>query len=305
MKRGASAVIALLLFCSLTLLSGCAREEAAVPAAKRQTRTTLLIPESPGEETYGNELVTLDTSRKSEGYFTLCYRGSVESVKIQITVPDGSVYTYSLARHGEPEVFPLTGGAGDYGVKVLENAYDDMYALAFSADFLLESADEFKPYLYPNQYVWYTPQSKAVAFGVQLSQESQDDLDYVEKVYDYVTGNIVYDTELAANVPLGYIPEIDSTLERGKGICFDYASLMTALLRTQGIPTKLVVGYSGTAYHAWISVYLQEAGWVDKIIRFDGKSWSLMDPTLAASNDREDVKRYIGDGGNYIAKYFY
>ena len=80
---------------------------------------------------------------------------------------------------------------------------------------------------------------------------------------------------------------------------------MTALLRTQGIPTKLVVGYSGTAYHAWISVYLQEAGWVDKIIRFDGKSWSLMDPTLAASNDLEDVKRYIGDGGNYIAKYFY
>lgn len=305
MKRGASAVIALLLLCSLTLFSGCAREEAAVPAAKRQTRTTLLIPESPGEETYGNELVTLDTSRKSEGYFTLCYRGSVESVKIQITIPDGSVYTYSLARHGEPEVFPLTGGAGDYGVKVLENAYDDMYALAFSADFLLESADEFKPYLYPNQYVWYTPQSKAVAFGVQLSQESQDDLDYVEKVYDYVTGNIVYDTELAANVPLGYIPDIDATLERGKGICFDYASLMTALLRTQGIPSKLVVGYSGTAYHAWISVYLQEAGWVDKIIRFDGKSWSLMDPTLGASNNREDVKRYIGDGSNYIAKYFY
>ena len=127
----------------------------------------------------------------------------------------------------------------------------------------------------------------------------------MEKVYDYVTGNIVYDTELAANVPLGYIPDIDSTLERGKGICFDYASLMTALLRTQGIPTKLVVGYSGTAYHAWISVYLQEAGWVDKIIRFDGKSWSLMDPTLAASNHREDVKRYFGDGGNYIAKYFY
>ena len=188
---------------------------------------------------------------------------------------------------------------------MLENAYDDMYALAFSADFRLEQADEFKPYLYPNQYVWYTPRSEAVAFGIRLSEESRDDLDYVETVYDYVTGNIVYDTELAAHVPRGYIPDIDSTLERGKGICFDYASLMTALLRTQGIPTKLVVGYSGTAYHAWISVYLQEAGWVDKIIRFDGKSWSLMDPTLAASNDREDVKRYIGDGGNYIAKYFY
>ena len=305
MKRGASAVMTLILICSLALLSGCAKEEAAAPAAKRQTRTTLLTPESPGEQTSENELVTLDFSRKEEGYFTLCYRGSVENVKIQITIPDGSVYTYSLARHGEPEVFPLTGGAGNYGVKVLENAYDDMYALTFSTEFRLEHADEFKPYLYPNQYVWYTPQSKAVAFGIQLSEESQDDLDYVQKVYDYVTGNIVYDTKLAANVPLGYIPDIDTTLTRGKGICFDYASVMTALLRTQGIPTKLVVGYSGTAYHAWISVYLQEVGWVDKIIHFDGKSWSLMDPTLGASNNREDVKRYIGDGSNYIAKYFY
>ena len=68
MKRGASAVMTLILLCFLlAVLSGCAKEEAAEPAAKRQTRTTLLIPESPGEETYGNELVTLDTSRKSEG----------------------------------------------------------------------------------------------------------------------------------------------------------------------------------------------------------------------------------------------
>jgi hypothetical protein len=31
------------------------------------------------------------------------------------------------------------------------------------------------------------------------------------------------------------------------------------------------------------------------IIEFDGKSWSLMDPTLAAGNSRSSLKKY-GDG---------
>ena len=80
---------------------------------------------------------------------------------------------------------------------------------------------------------------------------------------------------------------------------------MTAMLRSQDIPTKLVVGYSGEAYHAWISVYLEEQGWVDNVIEFDGKSWSLMDPTLAANNDSSAVKKYVGDGSNYTEKYCY
>ena len=33
---------------------------------------------------------------------------------------------------------------------------------------------------------------------------------------------------------------------------------MTGMLRSQGIPSKLVVGYAGTAYHAWISVWTEE-----------------------------------------------
>ena len=120
-----------------------------------------------------------------------------------------------------------------------------------------------------------------------------------------MTTSITYDTQLAENVPADYIPDIDQTIEKGTGICFDYASLMTAMLRSQGIPAKLEVGYSGQAYHAWISVYLTETGWVDNIISFDGKSWSLMDPTLAASNSASAVKKYVGDGSNYTVKYNY
>ena len=92
----------------------------------------------------------------------------------------------------------------------------------------------------------------------------------VTSIYNYVVDNLTYDYEKAATVQSGYLPNVDLTLATQKGICFDYASLMTAMLRAQDIPTKLVIGYTGQLYHAWISVYLPEQGWIDNIIYFDG-----------------------------------
>lgn len=44
------------------------------------------------------------------------------------------------------------------------------------------------------------------------------------------------------------------------------------MLRSQRIPTRLEVGYMGDVYHAWISIYTKETGWVNGIIEFDGKN---------------------------------
>ena len=127
----------------------------------------------------------------------------------------------------------------------------------------------------------------------------------VSNIYHYIIQNISYDTNKAETVTYGYTPDIDDTLATGKGICFDYAALMTAMLRTQHIPTRLEVGYSGEAYHAWISTYIKDIGWIDNIIEFDGNEWKLMDPTLAAENSEEAAEKYIGDGSNYTVKYYY
>ena len=306
------------LACVLTLsllsgitLSGCQKqasspksEAASPPANPRTTITEVLSPQATGLEAYGNDSVSIDASNTTEGYFMVRYQGDADKSRIQVTTPDGTLYSYCLVP-GDYETFPLSGGDGSYQIDVYEHAYDNKYALSFSQTISVSLSDEFKPFLYPNQYVWFTQDSEAVTYGRELSQKSADDLDYVEQVYNYVIQNISYDTDFAEDIPTDYIPDIDATMQTRKGICFDYASLMSALLRSQGIPTKLVVGYSGTAYHAWISVYLDEAGWVDNIIEFDGKDWSLMDPTLAANNDEDSVKKYVGDGSNYIVKYSY
>lgn len=274
------------------------------PETVRESVQQSLLPQASGAIVYGNDTISIDASNTGEGYVMVRYAGASEQVRLQITTPGGILYTYALAI-GQYETFPLTGGNGSYHMDVLEHAYDDMYALAFSQDIEVALNDEFKPFLYPNQYAWYTQESQAVQYGIQLSEKSSDDLSYVENVYHYIIENVTYDKEKAENVQPNYLPNIDETMSTGKGICFDYASLMTAMLRSQGIPTKLEIGYSGEAYHAWISVYLKEAGWVDNIIEFDGTDWTLMDPTLGASNNKKSVEKYIGDGSNYVVKYSY
>ena len=271
---------------------------------KRADAYASLVPTASGETCYGDDSVSIDASNISDGYVMIRYTGRSEKAKAQITIPDGTVYTYTI-KGSDYNTFPLTGGNGDYTLKVYEWVVDNSYALAFSKDLSVSLSDEFKPFLYPNQYVWFTGDSQVVALGRELSDQSADDLDYVQNSYYYVIRNISYDNDKAENTPTDYVPDIDTILEEKKGICFDYASLMAALLRSQSIPTKLEVGYSGEAYHAWISVYLTESGWVDNIIEFGGKDWVLMDPTLAANNSSKAVAKYIGDGSKYTVKYSY
>ena len=164
----------------------------------------------------------------------------------------------------------------------------------------------FLPFLYPNQYVDFKADSNAVKKGSELAEDTWTDLEVVQNIYNFVIKNISYDEEKAQNVSYAYLPNVDDTLASGTGICFDYAALMTAMLRSQDIPTKLVIGYSGGLYHAWVNVYIDNVGWIDNFIYFDGHDWSLMDPTFASSGGQsESIKQYIGNGANYQAKYTY
>ena len=167
-------------------------------------------------------------------------------------------------------------------------------------------ADQFLPFLYPNQYVNFNEGNAAVQVGAQVAAGAADEIGIVTNVFHYVVDNLTYDVAKAQSVQSGYLPNIDAVLAAKTGICFDYAALMTAMLRTQNIPTKLVVGYTGSAYHAWVNVYITNVGWVDNAIYFDGQKWSLMDPTFMSSGGKsEEVRQYIGNASNYQAKYSY
>ena len=295
------------IFC--LLLGGCSgsssasRKEHSGPP--RDSTPKVLTPSADGVTVYQNDFASIDASNTSQGYVMVKYNGTNEKVKLRITCPDQSCYTYLISDRGAYDTFPLTAGNGSYALQVLENVAGDTYTVSLAQSINVNIEDEFLPFLYPNQYVNFHTDSKAVSKGSDLAKDTYSDLDVVQNIYNYVIKNISYDTEKAQNVSYGYVPDIDDTLSSKKGICFDYAALMASMLRSQNIPTKLEVGYSGDAYHAWISTYIDDKGWVDDIIQFNGNTWQIMDPTLAATNDSAAVKKYFGDGSHYVVKYTY
>jgi Transglutaminase-like enzymes, putative cysteine proteases len=82
---------------------------------------------------------------------------------------------------------------------------------------------------------------------------------------------------LSVSKPDGNVAE-SFLFEMDAGYCVYYASTMAVMLRTQGIPTRFVTGYTpgqridsnthvvrGLNSHAWVEVYFPDTGWV----RFD------------------------------------
>lgn len=280
-------------------------EDEAVALAGAPALDIMLVPVASGTQTKENSKAVIDYSNTKDGYVMVKYTASTSKrLKAQLKGPT-TTYTYNITA-GEWETFPLSDGNGSYQVIVYENISGSKYSTVLSASFTASMTDEFAPFLRPNQYVDYENAPNTVAKAKELTAGMTDPLQKVKAVYDFVVNNLTYDKQLAATVQSGYLPVLDSVLASKKGICFDYAALMTGMLRSQGVPCKLVVGYAGTAYHAWISVWSDETGWINGAIYFDGTSWQRMDPTFASSGRQSAaIMQYIGDGKNYTAKYFY
>lgn len=323
--RARSTRIAAFLLC-LLMLAGCAQtgaqdgypytegvemdietiEDEAIALSESPTvEFEMLTTEAPGTKTQKCSKAVIDYSNTDDGYVMVQYTAETsKKLKAQVTGPT-TTYTYNLTV-GKWAAFPLSDGNGSYKVTVYENVSGNKYSAVLSASFSIELEDEFAPFLRPNQYVDYADAENTIAKGLELTEGIEDPLEMVAVVYDYVVSNFKYDKIKAKTVKSGYLPDLDEVLEKKKGICFDYAAVMTAMLRSQGVPCKLVVGYAGKTYHAWINVWSEDEGWVDGAVFFDGQKWQRMDPTFASSNKRSDaIMKYIGNEKNYTAKYLY
>ena len=247
----------------------------------------------------GNEEVQVDLSSVSKGYVALECK-SEGKIKLQV-FKDDETYTYDVVC-GKPQIYPLQCGNGDYTFKVMKNIEGNKYAELYSCSAKVKLKDKFGPYLRPNQYADYNEKSKCVAEAKKFAEEAKTEQEFVDKVYEYVCKNVKYDYDEAKTVQSGYIPNPDEVLTSGKGICFDYASLAASMMRSQGIPTKIIFGYVAPddLYHAWNMFYTEETGWTKVEIKVNEKDWSRIDLTFSANGEDGD---FIGDGSNYMDAY--
>ena len=264
-------------------------------------------PTAPGTAVAQNGGAVIDYSNAKDGYVMVRWTGESVKIAVQVTGPhNAEKYTYYPRYDGSYDVLPLSDGSGTYTFDVLKSV-GTKYAKALSASISVQLADDRAPFLRPNQFVNYTASSQAVKKAQELVQGSNDTLGKVRAVYDWVITNLSYDYDKAATVKGGYIPDLDTIMQVKKGICFDYAALMSAMLRSQGIPVKMVFGYTSTGeYHAWINVWSDESGWMNSMIYFDGRSWKLMDPTFASgSKQSQSIMEFIGNPANYKERFTY
>ncbi len=287
----------------ILILSGCGRISGDSDEPPVYSPLQVLIPQAPGKKTLGESPLILDISNTDQGYLTAVSSSEDQKMNVQLTADDSVVYSYFLSP-GESAVIPFSSGSGSYQICCYQQIDDTQYAALFAEVLDVSLQNEFLPFLYPNQYVNFTPDSVSSKLALSIVSEDASDVDALQAIYNYVIENISYDYELADTVESGYIPDIDATLQSKKGICFDYAALTAAMLRARDIPCKLQIGYAGSVKHAWISVYIRSKGWVDNAIEFSGDSWSRMDPTFDSnSQDSEDIRQYIGDDNNYSVQF--
>lgn len=253
-----------------------------------------------------NGRIALDYSNAENGYIIIRYLDGAQKVKIHITGQSGITYTYDRSPTGNEDVFALSDGSGPYKISVSENTNGSGYTTVFSYTINVVLKDEFAAFLRTNKYVNYSAAPKLVAKAGRLCGDQSTVTAKIKAVYNYVIGNYSYDYEQAGKEKTGYVPDLDKDFALKKGTSFDYAATLTAMLRSQGVPTKMVFAYTGSVYQAWISTYSKETDWVTGSICFDGQKWELRDPGFAATQSASaEMVRYIGNSRNYVERYIY
>ena len=267
------------------------------PAEPTPTPAPTLVPTpTPDPGIVGNAAAELSVGgADQEGVVTARYLAqSGKRVKLRVTREGGADYNYDLAGDGSWEQFPLSEGDGVYTLTVFEQVEDIQYAPVLTHTLTLALTDQNAPFLRPNQQVNYTPDSAAVATAAEVTAGLSGDGDKIGAVYSFVTGHLAYDDLRSETVEPGYVSDVDAVLAAGEGICLDYAALMSAMLRSQGVPCKMVVGYAGITYHAWVEVPDAAGG------------WTRMDPTFVSSRgDTPRMAEYIQNDANYRTVYVY
>lgn len=296
----AAALAALALLCALALC-GCSASDEASGAAFTPA-TSISEAAFHKNAAKGQNGAQIDTSATADGYVAAAASASARC-KFQVTC-NGQSTNYDLPQNGTAIVCPLTYGNGTYTFRVLQNTSGNNYVELFSTTAAVQLSSEFAPYLRPNVFCSFSEDSACVAKARELVAGAANQGEAVQAICTYIVENISYDEAKAEQLKgaTGYVPNPDETLSSGTGICFDYASLGAAMLRSQGIPTQIVTGYVSpdSIYHAWIMVNI-DGTWKSAQFKVDPNTWSRVDLTFAAGGSSKNV----GDGKEYTDRFTY
>jgi len=199
-----------------------------------------------------NGKLLLNTDNSNNGSIKATAIGTVgKKYKFQLKLGSNK-QIFDLRNDGIYDPFPLQFGDGEYEATLYENVSGKQYATASVIKFNVKLDRPDASQLVPNQYVNYV-QDSVLTQTTDMLCCGYDDEKKFRTICNYVKNNFRYDYVKAVLTKSGTLPDVNKTFQKKMGICQDLAAVTVAMLRSQGIPSKLVIGYLGKQYHAWIT----------------------------------------------------
>lgn len=249
------------------------------------TPADLSIYENEWEWLCNDDLYLFD--KTDEGYLKFKFIGNLDVFPSQDTATlyvalktvdeDGNEVTLSTPYAVYPGKeytigFPYGPGEYSWGVDC------DYKTICDGGTFEVSEEDYEKSMLASLTMCNYISPSMVQLEADRVSSAVTTDEEKAHAIFNWFCKNTKYDSNrhLDDEFNWGYVPAYNRIIEKGGAICKDFAGMYTAMCRSQGIKSRVCVGYlykgdEEIGYHA-----LSEVFW-------DGK-WHTVDPTIAASS---------------------
>lgn len=239
----------------------------------------------------------LDTTEVDKGVVGVTYDKPANK-RMKVMIQKGQdKYTYDLIQTNKEENFPLQLGNGSYKISLLEQTQGTKYRLVGAETIDVQVAVAQDVYLTSTQNVNWNKDDDAIKAAQTMVKGITVPNQKIDKYYGHMVDGYAYAYDKLATLPSTYLPNIDTTYADKEGICYDFSSLYASMLRSQGVPTKLVKGYATTAegYHAWNEIYDAKT-----------KEWYIVDTTYDLQVTKTKVKvKMKKDAKDYQKVYEY
>ncbi len=235
---------------------------------------------------------------------SLSITGSVDYVNLSMYIPQDGVEDMKITadswHYAEDEygnrivVLGWKSPAGSVPYKIETVVSSKAVFLASEASIGTNAA-----YLKENDQIRFTPEIRKAAFPYEKTLKRASEL--ASWVHDYVHYDLSY---------VGQLKPSDWVYENRHGVCVEFANLLSALLKINGIPTRYVNGYAYSPVenklvgHAWVEVLLSDGSWAP--IDATWLQAGYIDATHIITSVRDDANQtqrltYSGHGGFNVA----
>lgn len=203
---------------------------------------------------------------------------------------------------------PLFGESGDFQLTIIptysnaeqnSSKFDEIRHENFLVTFKANIKDPNASMLLSHVKMDFENAPKTVAKAAELTKNCETDAEKITAIFEFVAKTIKYDNKLyndeQKQLVLGENPgvvgkdrnySLDHILDTKTGVCEHYAILMAGMLRSQGIPCKVVSGkvnYPNIDFlkHAWVSVSpdTKDLNMSQLGAGHDEDGWIRLDPT--------------------------